>query len=255
MRIDAHSHLLPGARDGFAREFHQAGLDYSVVMVLPSALEMDAHLEYQLPISAESLESLKKDNLKLARVCRENPRYLPFAWVDYRMGGAVEFFQDLVSHQGFRGLKIHQVFNGAADANYHSLVEAAVGLKVPVMIHTGFREPARVEYVGALADRHPDGVFICSHMVEEYGLNRRYSHIRMAEARPNVYLECSYVPSLRRLKDAVEAVGDDRVLFGSDYPLWHGRVDYCISVVENAAIPQESKQRILGDNMARLLGL
>jgi predicted TIM-barrel fold metal-dependent hydrolase len=135
------------------------------------------------------------------------------------------------------------------------LVERAVKLEIPVMVHTGFRPPARVERVGELADRYPDGVFINAHMVEECGLNKRYSHIRMAKAHSNVYLECSYVPSLRRLSEAVSMLGDDRVLFGSDYPLWHGRIDYCISVVENAPIPQGAKQGILGENMARLLHL
>ena len=255
MRIDAHAHLVPKAREEFSQEFHKARLDYVVVMILPSALQFDSEKEYQLPICAGTLESLKQDNLGLAQVCEQNPRYLPFAWLDHRMEDAVGFLDVLVQEHGFRGLKIHQVFNGEAGKEYYPLVERAVELKIPVMVHTGFREPARVDPVGALADAYPDGVFISSHMVEEYGLNRRYSHIRMAKDRPNVHLECSYVPSLRRLKDAVDMMGDDRILFGSDYPLWHGNISYCAGVVENAPIPEASKRKILGENLARLLCL
>jgi predicted TIM-barrel fold metal-dependent hydrolase len=114
MRIDAHAHLVPKAREAFSEEFHKARLDYAVVMILPSALEIDSEAEYQLPINAETLESLKQDNLRLAQVCAQNPRYLQFAWLDHRMEDAVGFLDTLVKEHGFRGLKIHQVFNGEA---------------------------------------------------------------------------------------------------------------------------------------------
>ena len=255
MLIDGHTHLIPKNLPQFRQEFDRAKLDYAIVMILPSDLYLDEDKEYQLPITPQTLETIKQDNLKLAGLCKDNPEYLPFAWLDYRMDDAVGFLESLVEKHGFRGLKIHQVFNGPADHHYHPLVEKAIKFNIPVMIHTGFREPARVDYVVGLAETYPEGTFISAHMSEEYGLNKRFSHINAAKSHPNLYLECSYISSIRRLSEAVSILGDDRILFGSDFPLWHSNIEYSKTVVAQAPISPESKQNILGLNFKRLLKL
>src|SRR5207302_4780209 len=42
--------------------------------------------------------------------------------------------------------------------------------------------------------------------------------IAVAQAHPNVYLETSAMPYPQRIRDAVRAIGPERVLFGSDGP-------------------------------------
>jgi len=79
--------------------------------------------------------------------------------------------------------------------------EKAIELEVPVMIHSGWGVEGRVQDIGKLAEDYPDGTFVCCHMKEEYGLNDRFSHIKMAAQNTNVYLESSYIPHPRRSED------------------------------------------------------
>jgi hypothetical protein len=47
-------------------------------------------------------------------------------------------------------------------------------------------------------------------------------------------------------------VGPDKIIFGSDYPLLP--VSRYLKEMEDAALPQDWREMILGGNLARLLG-
>jgi len=50
-------------------------------------------------------------------------------------------------------------------------------------------------------------------------------------------------------------IGEDRVLFGSDYPHPEGLADPVSYVDELAGLPEETVRKIMGGNLARLMGL
>ena len=49
--------------------------------------------------------------------------------------------------------------------------------------------------------------------------------IDIAERRPNVYLETSGMPMHTKIAEAVERVGAERVMYGSDAPFHHPAVE------------------------------
>ena len=57
----------------------------------------------------------------------------------------------------------------------------------------------------------------------------------------------------RGFERLVEGAGADKVLYGSDMPLFDARID--IARVVTADIPDDAKRRILGLNAIELLGL
>jgi predicted TIM-barrel fold metal-dependent hydrolase len=154
-------------------------------------------------------------------------------------------------------VKLHPVVGhfSLLDRRLDPILKAAGDAQVPVMVHTGWRPTGSVLNVGRLAERYPAIRFVVAHMKEEWGVNRRLSHIAVAEAHPNIWLECSYAEHPRRVAEAVARLGAGRILFGSDWPLGGGRINWDMTKVTFAAITEEEKVQILGENARRLLGL
>ena len=76
------------------------------------------------------------------------------------------------------------------------------------------------------------------------------------KALANVYFDSAASPFLYspQIYEQVAAiVGDDKILLGSDWPLM--AQDRLIKEVQSTDLPDESKDKILGGNAARLLGL
>ena len=56
-------------------------------------------------------------------------------------------------------------------------------------------------------------------------------------------------------KELVNLLGDDQVLFGSDYPHPEGLADPLEFVDELEGLPIESVSKVMGGNLARLVGI
>ena len=289
MLIDCHTHVSPSRGDDLLRELNRVAVTHAIVMIIPSAMTITEEGDYALEINDMTLERMREDNRRLGTWARdvapnplprvmnssfhdrrqsvdeqtENNRrdlprraaLLPFAWLDYRIKQAASFFEQLVARYHFKGLKIHQAFNGPADDRYFDLVDKAVALDIPIMIHTGFRESAPAKNIGILASQFPRGKFICAHLLEESGLNAKSDYFRLANDHGNVYLECSYVRHPRRLREFVRAVGADRILFGSDFPFGAGDIAWDLTKVRWAGIDDDAKEKILWKNAAALFEL
>ncbi len=62
-------------------------------------------------------------------------------------------------------------------------------------------------------------------------------------------------PEENSLPYAIERVGDDKVVFASDYPHWDGMFPYVVSTIRSRKdISENVKKKILGDNAKRLYG-
>ena len=70
--------------------------------------------------------------------------------------------------------------------------------------------------------------------------------IDVAARNPNVYLETSGMPMPTKIREAVERVGPERVLFGSDIPFHHPKVE--IDRVRLAGLPADVLERVLSAN-------
>jgi aminocarboxymuconate-semialdehyde decarboxylase len=65
------------------------------------------------------------------------------------------------------------------------------------------------------------------------------------------YDSCSYQPEA--LQCAVDTVGGDRIMIASDYP-FRGELGICIEDIENADLPEATRQAILGGTAERWFG-
>ena len=175
-------------------------------------------------------------------------------WVDPRVPGAVEQARELLEHPKVRGLKLNPALDPIEpdDPLVHPLLELAGEHGVPVAFHCG-HPPASLYtlpwMIEKAAIRFPEVRIVLVHM----GLCVFPYHegaMDVAELRPNVYLEVSGMPHTWRVKEAVERVGADRVLYGSAAPFYHPRLE--IMKVRMSNLAPAELEAVLGGNAASL---
>lgn len=250
--IDFHTHFPLSPITYFTSE----------IKVLPSFEEFQqalnaAHVTEAILLCGPKKVSMREENEKLAkRVQSLQSRFLLTAWLNPKFDTAADL-QALVEENSFYGLKLHPVFDDykLSEPIVKPLIEKAVELEKLIMIHSGWAPEGSVQDIGKIADEYPDGTFVCCHMKEEFGLNDRFSHIEMAAHHNNVYLECSYIPHPRRLTEAVDILGAERILFGSDFPWGAQDISWEKTKVTKAQISLPDKRKILSENARNLLDL
>jgi predicted TIM-barrel fold metal-dependent hydrolase len=75
----------------------------------------------------------------------------------------------------------------------------------------------------------------------------------VAEQFPNIILETSAMPYPEKIRTAVERIGAERVVFGSDGPVSSPALERQKVVI--AALGEEAAALVMGGNAAALLGL
>jgi predicted TIM-barrel fold metal-dependent hydrolase len=124
-----------------------------------------------------------------------------------------------------------------------------------VTTHSGCARSYPEEFV-RFANRYPSVRLILAHLGHSADGNytRQVCALKRAEAG-NVYVDTSSAKSMISglLEWAVSEIGDARILFGTDTPLYFSPCQK--ARVEYAGIDEASKRAILYDNAARLLNL
>jgi predicted TIM-barrel fold metal-dependent hydrolase len=216
---------------------------------------------------------LTNDDVR-AIVTRHPDRFIGFVGVDPIAQAEASIRTDIVTairDWGFRGVgELGGVdpLDTRCDAIYRTCVE----LDVPLLVHTGIGLPRFLLKHGTplvveeVANRHPALKVVAAHA----GVPWIPETIAVAARNENVWLDVSSLPKAHaRAIDAVLSLAlahglEDRVLFGSDYPVVDPAA-YVRSVrragappllrwlIGLPAITPEVRRKILGENAARLL--
>ena len=193
---------------------------------------------------------------KVAEEVKKAPdRLVAFTVVNPKAPDAVEKLEEAVLKYGAKGLKIHPTFQAlpADDEIWvYPLVEKAQELKIPVMIHSGEGPYALPWQIGLVAMDFPKVTIIMAHM-GLCSLSYTDGAIKMAKRASNLILETSGVVYDVPITKACQAIGSDRIIFGSDAPT--NNPIHEIKKIQVAKISEEDKRKILGENIARILGL
>ena len=243
--VDAHAHIgrsIYGetmAVDGLLRQMDQHGVDLSVVT----------------PFTPPDLDFSRANN-EVAQAVRQHPdRLIGCIRIDPRIQAASrdEILRG-VEIYGFRCVALHPHEQGFA-AN-HPCVLPAIALadqhRLIVHVATGYPVVSTPTQIAVLARQFPHTPFVFGHMGADAYF---FDAIKVSALFSNVYLETAgHVltgEAKNGLRLAIDAAGDDRVIFGSDSPYFDLGVE--LKRVEVAGLPPESQARVLGDNLLRLL--
>jgi predicted TIM-barrel fold metal-dependent hydrolase len=209
-------------------------------------------------------------NEEVAKAAADNPDVMiPFASIDPARGKAgVAQARRLVAEFGVRGFKFHpsmQVFY-PNDRAVYPLYAAIEELGVPVVFHTGQTGiGAGTPGGGGIRLKYSNPLFIDDVAADFPGLPIVLAHpsfpwqdeaLAVATHKPLVHIDLSgwspkYFPP--QLIQYANTLLQDKVLFGSDYPLI--TPDRWLADFAALPIKPEVRPKILKDNAARLLGL
>lgn len=193
------------------------------------------------------------DNQMVRGIVAETPGLYGLVWANPREPGVAATTAALLDEPGsrFRGVKLHPLLDGyhPDDPIVHPIIEVLIERGLPALIHCGhpiFTLPWSIE---ELIRRYPEARIILGHM--GHG-NIVYINaaIDVAVRNPHVYLETSGMPMHSKIREAVERVGPDRVLFGSDAPFHHLTVE--LAKVRVSGLSPAVADRVLGENGRRL---
>jgi hypothetical protein len=177
-------------------------------------------------------------------------RFLGFPRLDPRYGDeATDAFERAITEDGMRGLKLHPVSYGAPLFGEQTLrlLDMAADFDVPVLIHSGDRLGALPQQV-AEAARHTDATLLMGHIG---GFFNAREALEAARRHENIVLETSAFPYPRVIQDAVDELGAERVVYGSDMPPGNPIVELeKISVLD---LTESQRERILWRNTAEML--
>jgi len=191
------------------------------------------------------------DNAYVQEVVESIDGVYGLVWGNPRLPGFLEEAERFLDHPRFRGLKLHPLLDGyhPNDPAVHPLAELLVERDLPILIHCGhpiFTLPWSIE---ELIVNFPGAKVILGHMGHGNIVYINAS-IDVAVRNPNVYLETSGMPMHTKIREAVERVGPDRVLYGSDVPFHHPRVE--IEKVRVSGLEPPLVERVLGANARTL---
>lgn len=176
-----------------------------------------------------------------------------FPWIAPGDADALAFAQEHAP--SVAGLKLHPSFDGCriVDDGYEPVLRAAGEQGWPVLLHCGrWQEMAGWELALQAAERHPDVPFILAHFGGDEPHLRRES-VRAARSRglDNVCFETSGAREFWLVRELVDELGADWLMYGSDFNLHHPTT--MLAVILAAGLPASTLAAVLGGNLRRLM--
>lgn len=243
--VDAHAHLgrwpypiRQGTAADLAAEMQALGVVASVT-------------SHSLAIYYDAVEG----NAALAAEIRDFPQIWGYVSVNlnYPEQAEGELERYLGGGSPFRhkfiGVKVHQSLSRRRfdTPEAMAIARAVDRYRVPVLVHTFGSALESPWNVLPAAKANPDVPFILGHM----GGEAWSEGARVGREAPNLYLElCSSWTDPEKVRAAIDAVGPERVLFGTDANLF--TLAHMVGALEDAGLSGDELRLVMGGNARRL---
>ena len=234
--IDAHAHLgefpVFGESldlDGLVGIMDEHGIEKAVVSSLPNAL---------------TLEAQRAQPERVAGLVRVNP-------FDESAPSQID---TAIEDWGFKGVKVNPLFNNFTpdDPVMDPVMEAAGRHGVPVLVHSGHAPWSLPWSFERLARRFSDVTVVMAHMGHGHIVYINGA-LDVAEDHENIVVDTAGMTMHSKIREAVERLGEDRVMYGSDVPLGHPAWE--IPKVKVSGIDSGQLRRVLHDNAIKVYDL
>ena len=197
-------------------------------------------------------EQVRSINDFIAAVCGEHSEFFGFGTLHHQMENPAEEIERLIG-LGLKGIKLHpdmQRFN--IDDKPMMDIYAALEGRLPVIFHTGdyrysFSHPSRLARV---LDNFRGLTAVAAHFggwsLFDIAMDQLQGY--------SCYFDISSsLPFLgkRRALELIRSYGAERILFGSDYPMWNPAA--CLKEFLELNLSDSEREKILSQNALRIL--
>lgn len=241
MIVDPHLHVDDIPALGWKLEaascierMDEAGIDRAVIMTIVDAPE----------VNPDALELI-------AEACAKYPgRLEAFARIHPWYGDQALALLEHAFELGFKGLKLHPVSTIAHPSGDDTLrlIRAAAAHNAPTLFHCGDEPMTTPLACARAAAACPEATIILGHMGGYFHVDEA---IEAAEQHENIILETSAMPYPHKVREAVERIGAERVVYASDGPACSPRIE--VEKVRLAGLTAEDEKRVFAENALRIL--
>lgn len=228
--IDSHTHLgsfplfnVSLNADEMIKIMNQHDISISVVFSLPNELTLSAVKKYP-------------------------NRLVGLVWVNpHNSVSASQEIDRAINEWNFKGIKMHPLIDSFLPDQeiVYPIMDKARKYRIPVLFHCGHPPWSLPWHFGNLAEVYPDVTIILGHMGHGHIVYINGA-IDTARKYDNIILETSAMPMHSKIKEAVEKVGESRVIYGSDMPFGHPAFE--IKKIEVSGLSERQLELILREN-------
>ena len=251
--IDVHTHPVFGhpATPAHLQRWVDHGRRHNIVHMIA----LGDVLLYGATPNAEQLRKINNDTATAARLFPDY--FTAFCYLNPLLGerATMAEAERCAAKPGFRGIKL-EIANNASHSAMRHVAKAARTFKLPVLQHSWStvnihdrQHQSDPEDTALFARRFPDVQIIMAHLT---GIGFR--GVLEAKDSPNLFVDTSGgFPEEGLIEFAVEHLGADRVLYGSDLPIREN--SDTIGRILGANLSAADRRKLLFTNTARLLKL
>jgi len=277
--VDSHTHVFPPQVRDQREEYLQRDATFRELYSNPrsklaSAEELLASMD-EAGVDVSVIAGFAWSEMELCRqtndylleaAVRSDGRLLPFCCVQPRAGDEARSEMQRCAAAGARGVgelrPLNQGYDLSDSEEAGLLAWASSSYDLPLLLHVS--EPVGHRYPGKegldlaplyrFIESFPGVTIVAAHWGGGLPFYALMPEVR--DALGSTYFDTAatpllYDPSIYRR--AIDLVGADRILFGSDFPLLSQA--RCLAQAREADLPEEEQRLILGENARRLLRL
>jgi len=255
--IDVHTHVFP--EKVAAKAVAATGEYYGVQMyrsgTVDDLLESGSRIgvtKYIIHSSATIARQVRAINDYIFSVQASHPELIGFATLHPGLED-VQGEVDRIIGMGLRGIKLHPEFQNFAidDEDMIPIYKAAEG-RLPILFHMGDanRDSSSPVRLARIIDKFPELVVIAAHFggYHMWDLSCRYL------VGKRIYMDTSsslaYI-SPEKATYMIRKHGADKMLFGSDYPMWDHKEE--LERFLRLQLTEDERRAVLFNNANRLL--
>lgn len=242
--IDAHTHI-----GSCMSAIYFSKKNYSVEELIN---EMDQNwVARSVVMGGGEPHQITYQNELTKKAVEEYPeRLIGFVRINPTWDHFIEMLNTYISQYHFRGVKLHPTQDAYQLLDYRvfRVIEEVIKLNVPIIIHSGSIPYAMPGQIADLAALYPESKIIMAHA----GKLELWQHtLPSAKRVNNLYLEFSFT-HLTSVRGAIDAIGEKRVLYGSNWPA--GSMRPWVEGIKKVHIfTQKEKELFLGKNFLNII--